>query len=73
MAEIKADTTHQHNVSVLEDDVPVQKLQKPKRVASLDIFRGLTVAVLINHFLILVFEFSCSQVLNFILFQYVPH
>ncbi|XP_024022387.1 heparan-alpha-glucosaminide N-acetyltransferase isoform X2 [Morus notabilis] len=47
MAEIKADTTHQHNVSVPEDDVPVQKLQKPKRVASLDIFRGLTVALMI--------------------------
>lgn len=48
MAEIKADTTHQHHpVTVSEPDISDQKPTKPKRVASLDIFRGLTVAVMI--------------------------
>ncbi|KAL5566370.1 hypothetical protein UlMin_029534 [Ulmus minor] len=47
MAEIKADTTHQHPLIVSGDDDPEQKLAKPKRVASVDIFRGLTVALMI--------------------------
>lgn len=50
MAEVKADTTqHQHSLLIPEDEVSVnvQKLPKPKRVASLDIFRGLTVALMI--------------------------
>jgi len=54
MAEIKAE----HNLNVSEE-LPVsdKKVPKSKRVASLDIFRGLTVAVLISSFLIL--QFSC--------------
>ncbi|XP_041019918.1 heparan-alpha-glucosaminide N-acetyltransferase isoform X2 [Juglans microcarpa x Juglans regia] len=47
MAEIKADNTHQHQLTVPDPDIPDQKLPKPKRVASLDIFRGLTVALMI--------------------------
>lgn len=48
MAEIKADkTTHQHLLTVPVPDSADQKPPKPKRVASLDIFRGLTVALMI--------------------------
>ncbi|KAF3944924.1 hypothetical protein ACB098_03G031200 [Castanea mollissima] len=52
MAEIKADTTTPHHqkqlpVTVSESDISEQKPQKPKRVASLDVFRGLTVALMI--------------------------
>ena len=53
MAEIKADTTtHQKQlpVTVSESDISEQKPRKPKRVASLDVFRGLTVAVHILFF-----------------------
>lgn len=70
MAEIKADATqHQQSLLIPEDEVSVnvQKLPKPKRVASLDIFRGLTVAVQsFNHFIgSSVVEFGCFQVGNF--------
>ena len=56
MAEIKADTTTTHHqkqlpVTVSESDISEQKPQKPKRVASLDVFRGLTVAVHIFFFI----------------------
>ncbi|KAF7805090.1 heparan-alpha-glucosaminide N-acetyltransferase isoform X1 [Senna tora] len=47
MAEIKADTTSDYNVLVPQPGVPDAKPPKPKRVASLDIFRGLTVALMI--------------------------
>ncbi|KAI9099125.1 hypothetical protein K1719_024892 [Acacia pycnantha] len=47
MAEIKADTTLQHTLPVSEPCVSDEKPRKPKRVASLDIFRGLTVALMI--------------------------
>ncbi|XP_062144867.1 uncharacterized protein LOC133852185 [Alnus glutinosa] len=48
MAEIKADTTTDHHLlTVPEPDIADQKPPKPKRVASLDIFRGLTVALMI--------------------------
>ncbi|CAL8166331.1 unnamed protein product [Prunus armeniaca] len=48
MAEIKADTaTHHHHLNVLEPDISDHKPSKPKRVASLDIFRGLTVSLMI--------------------------
>ncbi|XP_042987687.1 heparan-alpha-glucosaminide N-acetyltransferase isoform X2 [Carya illinoinensis] len=46
MAEIKADTTH-HQLTVPDPEISAQNLPKPKRVASLDIFRGLTVALMI--------------------------
>lgn len=46
MAEIKVDTSHQHHLIDPEPDVPDEKLRERRRVASLDIFRGLTVAVL---------------------------
>jgi len=54
MAEIKGE--HSLNVS---EALPLSdtKLPKSKRVASLDIFRGLTVAVLLSSFLIL--QFNC--------------
>lgn len=44
MAEIKADSDT--ILVVKEHNISDQKLPKPKRVASVDIFRGLTVAVL---------------------------
>ncbi|OAY44036.1 heparan-alpha-glucosaminide N-acetyltransferase [Manihot esculenta] len=47
MAEIKADATHEHRLIVAEADISHQKLHKPGRVASLDIFRGLTFALMI--------------------------
>ncbi|KAK9291561.1 hypothetical protein L1049_019509 [Liquidambar formosana] len=50
MADIKADdTAHQHRLIVSERDVIVDEKQpqKTKRLASLDIFRGLTVALMI--------------------------
>ncbi|XP_062084829.1 uncharacterized protein LOC133790980 isoform X2 [Humulus lupulus] len=47
MAEIKPETTHQHSLLVPEPDISDQKLPKSKRLASLDIFRGLTVALMI--------------------------
>ncbi|XP_016651648.1 PREDICTED: heparan-alpha-glucosaminide N-acetyltransferase isoform X3 [Prunus mume] len=48
MAEIKADTaTHHHHLNVSEPDISDHKPSKPKRVASLDIFRGLTVSLMI--------------------------
>lgn len=53
MPEIKADTAHQHAVVVSEPGVSGEKPPKPKRVASLDIFRGLTVAVLLSVLLII--------------------
>lgn len=52
MAEIKADATHEHRLIVAEADISHQKLHKPGRVASLDIFRGLTVAVSLSSFLL---------------------
>ncbi|XP_054802864.1 uncharacterized protein LOC129306343 isoform X2 [Prosopis cineraria] len=47
MAESKADTTRQHTMIVSEAGVSDEKPPKPKRVASLDIFRGFTVALMI--------------------------
>ncbi|XP_028770825.1 heparan-alpha-glucosaminide N-acetyltransferase [Neltuma alba] len=47
MAEIKADTALRHTLVVSEPGVSDEKPPKPKRVASLDIFRGLTVALMI--------------------------
>ncbi|KDP23473.1 hypothetical protein JCGZ_23306 [Jatropha curcas] len=48
MAEIKTDTAHEHHLIVAEVDISDQKPpQPPGRVASLDIFRGLTVALMI--------------------------
>ncbi|KAL5851026.1 hypothetical protein ACOSQ3_009080 [Xanthoceras sorbifolium] len=51
MAEIKAETTHHHYPLIIADSGNIsdqqKKQQKPKRVASLDIFRGLTVALMI--------------------------
>lgn len=45
MAEIKADTSHHQSLIVSERDVSDPKASKSKRLASLDIFRGLTVSV----------------------------
>ncbi|TXG65102.1 hypothetical protein EZV62_006377 [Acer yangbiense] len=49
MAEIKAETSHHHYPFIISDSINIsdqeKKHQRPKRVASLDIFRGLTVAV----------------------------
>ncbi|KAF4364778.1 hypothetical protein F8388_018454 [Cannabis sativa] len=47
MTEIKPETSHQHSLLVPEPDISDQKLPKSKRLASLDIFRGLTVALMI--------------------------
>ncbi|KAM1758671.1 hypothetical protein ACFX11_007779 [Malus domestica] len=47
MAEIKADMSHHHSLIVSEPDVSDPKLSKSKRLASLDIFRGLTVSLMI--------------------------
>ncbi|XP_040372575.1 heparan-alpha-glucosaminide N-acetyltransferase isoform X2 [Rosa chinensis] len=47
MAEIKAEPALQHHLIVSEPDISDQKPLKPKRVASLDIFRGLTVSLMI--------------------------
>ncbi|KAL6142586.1 hypothetical protein ACLB2K_060865 [Fragaria x ananassa] len=47
MAEIKPDTAHQQHLIVSEPDISDQKPSKPKRLASLDIFRGLTVSLMI--------------------------
>ncbi|KAJ7977934.1 Heparan-alpha-glucosaminide N-acetyltransferase [Quillaja saponaria] len=49
MEEIKADTTdHHHRLDVSEEKPPLLlTTSKPKRVASLDIFRGLTVVLMI--------------------------
>ncbi|KAA8536833.1 hypothetical protein F0562_029311 [Nyssa sinensis] len=50
MADIKADATHQQSLTVTETGVQEEekpKLNKTKRVASLDIFRGLTVALMV--------------------------
>lgn len=63
MAEIKADTTTAHHqkqlpVTVSEPDISEQKPQKPKRVASLDVFRGLTVAVHIYIFFIHIYTIT---------------
>ncbi|KAK0599995.1 hypothetical protein LWI29_010560 [Acer saccharum] len=48
MAEIKAETSHHHYPLMVSDSGNIsdqqKKQQRPKRVASLDIFRGLTVA-----------------------------
>ena len=62
MAEIKADSTHHHSLVVSDEQPP-----KPKRVASLDVFRGLTVAVLLFYSLyfplISLFKYSpCGKV-----------
>lgn len=45
MAEVKADATQEHRLVIAETDISDQKPNKTMRVASLDIFRGLTVAV----------------------------
>ena len=58
MAEIKADSPHHHSLVVSDDKPP-----KPKRVASLDVFRGLTVAVLLFYSL-------CFPLIA--LFKYLP-
>ncbi|KAK1583798.1 hypothetical protein Q3G72_027022 [Acer saccharum] len=50
MAEIKVETGHHHYPLIVSDSGNIsdqQKQQRPKRVASLDIFRGLTVALMI--------------------------
>ncbi|XP_057962815.1 uncharacterized protein LOC131154213 isoform X2 [Malania oleifera] len=47
MAEIKAETAHEQRLILPAAEAPDEKHQKPKRVASLDIFRGLTVALMI--------------------------
>ncbi|TXG65106.1 hypothetical protein EZV62_006381 [Acer yangbiense] len=50
MAEIKVETGHHHSPLIVSDSGNIsdqQKQQRPKRVASLDIFRGLTVALMI--------------------------
>ncbi|KAM1038715.1 hypothetical protein ACFX15_032694 [Malus domestica] len=47
MAEIKADTSHHQSLIVSEPDVSDPKPSKSKRLASLDIFRGLTVSLMI--------------------------
>ena len=66
MAEIKVDTSHQQSLLILEDNSNSnQTPPKPKRVASLDIFRGLTVAV--HSISLSAVEFICLQVSNFIL------
>ncbi|KAK1581499.1 hypothetical protein Q3G72_006548 [Acer saccharum] len=48
MAEIKAETSHHHYPLIVSDSINIsdqeKKHQRPKRVASLDISRGLTVA-----------------------------
>lgn len=53
MAEIKVDTD-----TIPEHIISDQKLPKPKRVASVDIFRGLTVAVLFQSFFFFIYIFS---------------
>ncbi|TXG65108.1 hypothetical protein EZV62_006383 [Acer yangbiense] len=51
MAEIKVETSHHHYPLIVSDSGNIsdqqKKQQRPKRVASLDIFRGLTVALMI--------------------------
>ncbi|XP_015570418.1 heparan-alpha-glucosaminide N-acetyltransferase isoform X2 [Ricinus communis] len=48
MTEIKADiTTHEHHLTIAEADISDQKPLRTARLASLDIFRGLTVALMI--------------------------
>ncbi|PKI74029.1 hypothetical protein CRG98_005507, partial [Punica granatum] len=48
MTEInKADASHQLRLIVPDPDLPGEKLRESRRVASLDIFRGLTVALMI--------------------------
>ncbi|XP_023545272.1 heparan-alpha-glucosaminide N-acetyltransferase isoform X1 [Cucurbita pepo subsp. pepo] len=47
MEEIKSDSTPQHRLISVESDAVLSKPVKSKRVASLDIFRGLTVALMI--------------------------
>ncbi|OMP03292.1 hypothetical protein COLO4_10523 [Corchorus olitorius] len=47
MAEIKAEPGHHHTLAIPETDISAKKPQKTQRVASLDIFRGLTVALMI--------------------------
>lgn len=48
MEEIKSDSTPQHRLIPVEPQVVLSEPPKSKRVASLDIFRGLTVAVLLS-------------------------
>lgn len=48
MAEIKVDPVDNHTMVIPETEISAQKPHKTQRVASLDIFRGLTVAV---HFI----------------------
>ncbi|XP_022156389.1 heparan-alpha-glucosaminide N-acetyltransferase [Momordica charantia] len=47
MEEIKSDSTPQHRLIPVEPQVVLSEPPKSKRVASLDIFRGLTVALMI--------------------------
>ncbi|KAJ4845121.1 hypothetical protein Tsubulata_038385 [Turnera subulata] len=47
MAEIKADTTQESRLTIAEADALNQRPDPKKRIASLDIFRGLTVALMI--------------------------
>ncbi|XVF31383.1 hypothetical protein REPUB_Repub16aG0141400 [Reevesia pubescens] len=47
MAEIKAEPAHHHTLAVSETDISAQKPHITRRVVSLDIFRGLTVALMI--------------------------
>ncbi|KAM1117307.1 hypothetical protein ACFX2I_007727 [Malus domestica] len=47
MAEIKADMSHHQSLIVSKPNVSDPKLSKSKRLASLDIFRGLTVSLMI--------------------------
>ena len=73
MAEIKADTTtHQKQlpVTVSESDISEQKPQKPKRVASLDVFRGLTVAV--HIFFIHIYTINLRPY-NYLLYFFLLH
>ncbi|KAK4796196.1 hypothetical protein SAY86_028522 [Trapa natans] len=47
MAEIKADTSYQHSLIAPRTDASNEKVRERRRVASLDIFRGLTVALMV--------------------------
>ncbi|XVE89641.1 hypothetical protein DITRI_Ditri20bG0012100 [Diplodiscus trichospermus] len=47
MAEIKAEPAHHHTLLIPDTDNSAQKPHKTQRVASLDVFRGLTVALMI--------------------------